>query len=397
MFRSALCAALLSSSVVGSLEAATTEVPAKEKGFATVRALAVGDYAAQSWPRFQFVQADQQGRVVVLRSDDLTLYSLTSGGKLLPRGALEGALEPSKDGLGLDTARLSPAGDVWVTYSPMKYFEVFRGGRSVQRMESKWLISAVAAEDGPIVSVLPGAMDMPAPELPVLQSPPLVTRWDGKRWETWIQGAVSDEPRKSGVGPMEQMRGQYGTLLEVAPNGQLWVADRYANRLRHFTASGELKEEVRIGKGDVTWAERSEEEYKHLEKVGASQGFAFDRKKISATIAKPVYRAMTLGRDGSIYLLAETKDGVALDRFDPSYPSYDRVLLGELPLPVGPIHLVAGAHSLFVAPRQAREGLWEIPNETLLEADWQQVSEASVNGTPVPPRPNEQPTEKGAP
>ncbi|HEV7672569.1 MAG TPA: hypothetical protein VGS22_28965 [Thermoanaerobaculia bacterium] len=398
MGRSALCAVfLLSSVLVGSIEAATAEKHEKGEGFATVRAVALAEDVARTWPRFRFVQADQQGRVVVLRSDDLTLYSLSPGGKLLARGALEGSLEPPEGSEGIDSARLSPAGDVWVTYTPMKYLEVFRGEKSVQRVETKWLVSSIAAGDGPIVSVLPGAMDMVAPELPVLQSPPLVIRWDGKGWETWIPGTISDEPRKSGVGPMEQMRGQYGTLLLVAPNGQLWIADQYANRLRHFTASGELKDELRIASGEVTWAERSEEEYARLEKVGAKQGFAFDRKKVSSTIAKPVYRSLTLGRDGLIYLLAETQDGIALDRFDPLFPSYDRVLLRDLSLPVGPVNLVAGAHSLIVAPRLAREGLWEIPNEALLEADWRQVPDASINSTPIPVRQPNHPGEKGAP
>ncbi|HEV7672650.1 MAG TPA: hypothetical protein VGS22_29370 [Thermoanaerobaculia bacterium] len=376
--------------------ASEKQEPEKAKGFATVRALAMADYSARTWPRFQFIQADQLGRVFVLRGDDLTLYSLSPTGKLLARGALEGGAEPPEAGQGIDSAALSPAGDVWVTYTPMKFLEVFRGGKSVQRVESKWLVSAIAADDGPVVSVLPGAMDMPAPELPVLEAPPLVNRWDGKRWNTWIEGAVSEEPRKPGAGPMEHMRGQYGTLLLVAPNGQLWMADRYANHLRHFTASGELKDEVRVGSGEVTWSARSEEDYARLEKAGAKEGFAVDRNKVSSTIAKSAYRAMTLGRDGLIYLLAETKDGIALDRFDPSYPTYDRVLLGDLPLPAGPIHLVAGAHSLLVAPRLAREGLWEIPNETLVEADWRQVLEASVNGTPIPLRPPNLP-EKGAP
>ncbi len=86
---------------------------------------------------------------------------------------------------------------------------------------------------------------------------------------------------------MEHMRGQYGTLLTVAPNGQLWIADRYAQRLRHFTASGELAESLRIDSGEVTWAERSEEDYARLGKIGSPAGVCL-RSREDSLPAGPV-------------------------------------------------------------------------------------------------------------
>ncbi|MEP7012832.1 MAG: hypothetical protein ABJC13_21120 [Acidobacteriota bacterium] len=366
------------------------------EGFAQLRALALPDNPATAWPGIQFIQADKQGRAYLLRGDTLDLFALTSAGRLVPRGQLEGAEAQDEKGGSVDTASLSPAGDVWVTYRTPNRLEVFRGGQSELRLESKWLVSSLAADDGPVVGVLPGELDLVTGEAPQLAAPPLIKKWDGKRWETLVDGAVPDERETTGASPMESLRGQFGTLIALAPNGQLWVADRNAYRLRRFTASGLLKDELRVGKGEVVWAERSEEDYAHLEKSSAAVGFTFDRKKVSPVVARPLYRAMTVGRDGLVYLICETNDGLALDRFDPSYPAYDRVLLAGVTLAPGRITLAAGAHSLILAPRLAKDGIWEVPEEALQDADWREVPEASVNGTPIPPR-EPKPAPTGAP
>ncbi len=354
------------------------------QGFAQVHAQALADNPATAWPEIQFVQADKQGRVYLLRGDTLDLYALTPGGRLVSRGKLEGEV-PRAEGDWVDAAALSAAGDVWVTFMPSDKLEVFRGGKSAVRLESKWMVSAVAADDGPVVGVLPAELDVVSAESPRLDAPPLVKKWDGKRWETLVEGEAPAEPGPASSG-IEHLRGQFGTLIALAPNGQLWVADRNAYRLRRFTASGVQKEDVRLGKGEVVWSQRTDEDFSRLEKSSAAQGFSFDRKKVSQVQAKPHYRTMTVGRDGLVYLIAETADGLALDRFDPSYPAYDRVLLAGVSLAPGRITLAAGAHSLFLAPRLAKDGLWEIPEEALREADWREVPDATVNGTPIPPR-----------
>ncbi len=363
----------------------------KQEGFARVQAIALPDNPATAWPGIQFVQADKQGRVFLLRGDTLELFALSPGSKLVPRGLLEGAEEQGEKGGWVDTAALSAAGDVWVTFMPPNQLEVFRGGKSALRLESKWLVSAVAAADGPVVGVLPGEFDRVTGEAPRLAAPPLIKAWDGKRWETLVDGAVPDGREATGASEMEWLRGQFGTLIALAPNGQLWVADRNAYRVRRFTASGLPKDELRVGSGEVGWSERSDEAFARLEKSSAAQGYSFDRTKVSSVVAKPLYRAMTVGRDGSVYLIAETNDGLALDRFDPTFPAYDRVLLAGVTLAPGRITLASGAHSLLLAPRLAKDGLWEIPEEALLEADWREVPDASVNGTPIPSRPPDPP------
>ncbi len=366
----------------------------KESGFAQVRALALPDNPATLWPDIQFVQADKQGRVFLLRGDTLDLFALSPGGRLLARGQLEGAETRADSGAWVDAVALSAAGDTWVTLTGLERLEVFRGGKSALRLKSKWLVSSVAADDGPVVGVLPGELDLVAGEAARLAVPPMVQRWDGKRWETLVDGEVPSD-RRSGFG-LGYLRGQYGNLIALAPNGQLWVADRNAYRLRRFTASGLPKDELRIGKGGVEWSERTEEDFARLEKISKENGYPFDRKRVSPTVAAPHYRGMVVGRDGRVYLIAETSHGLALDRFDPSYPSYDRVLLGGVVPSEGPMTFAAGAHALVLAPRMAKDGLWEIPEEALQEADWREVPDASVNGTPIPPRePEKAPAQAG--
>lgn len=358
----------------------------KVEGFAPVRAEAVADNPATAWPGIQFVRADKQGRVTLLRGETLDLFALTSAGKLVSRGRLEGAEEQGQGNGWVKEAVLSPAGDVWVTLKGLNRLEIFRGGKSESRLDSKWLVSSIAAGDGPIVSVLPGELDLATGETLRLAVPPLIKEWDGKRWVTLTDGEDVGEQKTEGAAQGEWMRGRFGTLIAIAPNGQIWLADKNSHRLRRFTASGTLKDDLRVGDAEVAWSDRPEEDYERLEKLSAAEGFAFRRGNVSPVVAKPVYRALAVGRDGFVYLLAETKEGTALDRFDPSYPAYDRVLLNGLPLSAGQVTMAAGAHSLVLAPRMAKEGLWEIREEALADADWREVPDASVNGTPIPPR-----------
>ncbi len=376
--------------------AALVAAEAKKEGFAQVRAQPLVDNPAAGWPEMQFVQADKQGRVVVLRGDTLELFALTPSGRFVARGKLEDG-GPRSENDWIEAAALSPAGDVWVTLMGLNRLEIFRGGKSTLRLESPWMVSSVAADDGPVLGVIPAELNTSSPESLRLAAPPLIKRWDGKAWETLVEGEVPPSRKTSGASPMEWFRGQFGTLIALAPNGQLWLADRNAFRLRHFTASGLLKDELRAGKGEVVWAKRTGEDFARLEKSGAAVGFSFDPKKVSPVAAKPTYRAMAVGRDGLVYLLAETSAGLALDRFDPAYPAYERVLLSGVTFGTGPVALVAGAHSLFLAPRMAKDGLWEIPEDELQNADWREVPEATVNGTPIPPRQPEPAPVQGGP
>ncbi len=333
---------------------------------------------------------------MILRSDELSIHQLTPGGRLVAKGFLAGASE-EKDRF-VDAAALSPAGDVWVVFGPPNQLEVFRTGKSVLRLECSWVVSAVAAApEGPIVAVLPAELDSPTAASYRTPIPPLLERWDGKRWETLVEGVIGPDRATTGASHLEFLNG-FSSLMTLSTNGHLWVADKNAARLRHFSALAELKEEIRIGPGEVEWAQRTPEDFERMEKVAQGSGFKFDRRTVSAVQATSVYRAIVEGRDGLVYLLAETRDGLALDRFDPKLPSYDRVLLTKLELPLGRITLAAGAHSLLIGARLARDGIWEIPNEVLDEADWRQVPEATVNGTPIPERkaepPAPQPTRK---
>ena len=112
----------------------------------------------------------------------------------------------------------------------------------------------------------------------------------------------------------------------------------------------------------------------------------WSRRSLSAVRAATVIRAMTAGRDGAVYLLVETKEGLALDRFQPALLSLDRVLLAGLELGPGLPTMAAGNLGLYIAAWRGGDGMGLIDSEALDKADWKPVRNAVLNGQPLIPR-----------
>lgn len=359
---------------------------------AIVPAVPLKESPSLAWVERQFVQADKQGRVFLLKGGTLELFALRPGGQLEPKGRLEDATDEGRERL-IESAAMSLAGDVWVLFSKPNRLDVFQSGKRRESVDSPWMVSAVAAPAGdPIVSALPAVMDSatvgarPA-------APPSLARWDGKRWSPMAEGSFGKRTRPEagspgaveGVSLMEQMRGESSRLLAGAADGSLWVADRHAYRLRSFSPLGMAKGELRVGEGEVHWDERSAEEWRRAEKLARQEGLAFDRRSLSRVRATETLRALALGRDGAVYLLVQAEGGVALDRFSAAQLRLERVLLSGLdPLPPR-LTLAAGQDGLYLAGPSGRLGLWRIAAEALERADWQPVAEADFDGRPLEP------------
>lgn len=373
----------------GLAYAAAQEAPGDPR-YSTVRATRL-DLASKAWEELQFIQADLQGRLFVLRgSPVLEVYRL-EGADLRLDQALEGATAGvPPDAMWVEQARLSRAGDRWFLFVKPTTIEVFEGGKRTQTIKSHWEVTDLAAgAPGLVVAVSNSEIDTSTPEGPGLWRPPLVREWDGKRWNTKVEGAYRDEETRPGASKRLQDLAAYSSRLAFTPEGRFWVANAYAPRLRHYSASGVLEDEIVLGDGKVRWLDAKPEniaaQQAEIDAALARGGF---RAKLGAPTTAPreAYRGLTVGRDGYIYLLAETDQGLALDRYLPSLPTYERVLLSGLDLGPGRPSFVAGRHALVFGARFGKGGTWELSYEDLGEAKWKSVVGATRNGIEIEAR-----------
>jgi len=335
---------------------------------------------SEAWPGRQFVQADKQGRVFVLR-DTLDLYQISPVGRLILKGRFTDD-HTSKDRPPITAAAMSLTGSVWVLFSFPNHLDIFRGEKRTEHLEAPWMVSAVSAGQGePIIAVMPAEMGTAAPTSLRLDSPPLLQEWDGKQWNNLAEGQFAGR-RPDGVTRPEHLRGNSDVLLAPTPERHLWMVDEHAYRLRHFSPSGMLKDELTVGGGQVTWKERTPEEWAKAESTAKRAGIAFSRSSLSAVHALTVIRAMAIGRDGAIYLIVEAEKGLALDRFDPGLLTLDRVILAGLDPGSGRLTMAAGRQGLYIS---GGSHLWQIDSDALEKVEWRPIQDAMLNGQQLVP------------
>lgn len=350
--------------------------------YSTIVASPLPDLPSKEWPERQFIQADKEGRVFLLREDTLELYQLSGAGKLVPKGRILED-ESSAERPLIFEAAMSLTGDTWVLFSPPRLY-IFRGGH-VQTVEPNWAVCGIAGDGGePLIAVSPLETNISAPSTLRLDKPPLVQQWDGKRWNTLIEGRFPENPPE-GVRLAEYWRGEFSFLIALTPERRLWMADQNAYRLRRYSPLGALQDELSVGGGKISWGERTEEEWKKAEAAAKKAGFSgWSRRSMSPVHAREVVRALAVGHDGAVYLLVMTEQGLALDRFDTTLLTLERVILEGIDVP-GRVMMAGGKHGLYISAWAASSGLWHIDSETLQAADWQPVQDAVLNGQPLAP------------
>jgi hypothetical protein len=306
--------------------------------------------------QLQFLEADAKGRVFLLHGDTLAVDQILPSGRIVTWRRPQG--KEASDAAVSDAA-LSPDGSSWLLSSGPDELILLSGDDRRQLPVPHWWVSALAyTTDGPVVAVLPGWVGgADATGETEWDNPPLLLRLDDQKWQTL---SVQEPPVRLSLA---EIKGDRDTRLAAGRKGALWVAQQNAYLLRRYSRQGTVEESVAVNGGRVQWKERTEEDWKALEKAWQAAGKTLSRRR--QTDAVRVVRGMTV-QDNRVYLLVETPEGgVALDRWDAETQVLDRLLLDGIAPGRGNLSLAAGRDGLYIAGRMLGEPIWRL--------DWQRL------------------------
>ncbi len=327
-----------------------------------------------SWDGPQFVRADKAGNVFVFRGDEPAVYPVGKSGEVgKPR-----RLEATTEALGLVlNAALSPAGDQWLVLAEGKV-RLFVDGKEKPLPPLSWQPWTVGFLRGtPAVGVMPRPLPSAVLHLQDMGTVPWFLTLDNDRWSALVEhSGLSAESAWKDRGRMNEWVARYATWLAPARDGKLWVASQYAYRVRRLSPTGRSLLEITSGKekkepGPAPKNAAAAAAVRQMEERGGKARFtAFNEKQVIADVVE--------GTDRRIYLLVHTSgaSALALDRYDSVLNVLQRIPLSlEL---AGRVSLAAGKDGLYLAPFNAKQGVWRISWADLEAGAWKDVEETEI-------------------
>jgi hypothetical protein len=364
---------------------ASTGATADDQALAAVSAeRVVGERSHPNGQVLQFLQADAKGRLYLLHGDTLAVDQLKPSGQLVAKGK-----PPARRATDSDTvlhAALSPDGDSWLLYDMPDHPMLLKGDEVRNLPSSGWDVSAVAYTiDGPILAVLPvlvgGGDAATAVPRTALMKPPFLLRLDDDQgWQQLVPGKVFERSEPRALLPQD-LRAERSSRLAGGAKATLWVAQQDAYVLKQYSRAGVLRGSLIVGGGRVQWRDRTEDDWKYLEKSARAGGMKLDRSHLANVEAVHVVRALAV-QDSRVYFVVETSAGLALDRWDTDAEVLQRVQLGNLSIGSGRLSLAAGRDGLYLAGAHLGEPVWRLDWQRLEGAKWKPVPEAVVEAPP---------------
>jgi hypothetical protein len=316
----------------------------------------------------QFMAADAKGRVFLLHGDSLAVDQILPSGKIVSWRKAH-----NEDGTDaeLSDAALSPDGSSWLLARSPHELSLLSGDDLRQLPALQWLVSAVSyTTDGPVLAVLPmtvGGGDVAAEVK--WDKPPFLLRLEGQSWQTLsAQEELKLVTEKPPMMPSpDQVSGERAVRLAAGPHGSLWVALQNGYLLKRYSRNGTVVDSIAVNGGHVRWKERTAEDWKALDKM-----FGRTVNRSQKVAAVRVSRGLT-AQGNRVYQVVETTEGVALDRWDATTQSLDRVLLEGIDPGKSYLSLAAGRDGLYIAARVAGQPIWRLAWQQLEEVKWAAV------------------------
>ena len=130
---------------------------------------------------------------------------------------------------------------------------------------------------------------------------------------------ISEKP--PALPSLVEIKAERDVKLAADRNGALWSAQQNAYLLKRYSRQGAVEESVAVNGGRVQWKERTEEDWKALDKIF---GRTVNRSQKMAAVR--VVRGLA-AQANRVYQVVETPEGVALDRWDDDSQVLERLLL----------------------------------------------------------------------
>ncbi len=321
-----------------------------------------------------FVFADRKGHVSLLATQPLRLTLLKDGRLAGAAAALGGprvatvfvrdaAMDAYADRFALLTGR-----DVWVV----------EGDRAWQLPRLPWMPTAVSEVGGEVVAaVMPmrvGPQTMTkGGEGTFDTAPPLAMSFENGEWTSLVE----NRPAVGGKGVRDIAGVMKASSVRVVPgrDDTLWVAETYAYRIRRYSPAGRLVLTLSVNEKHAPQSSRAEAS-NQLRAELKSKGYVLKGAGVGAVTGRQVVEGLVAAPDGTLYVLVDTGDARALDRYDPV-----RSVIERCPLHLkesGRASLACGQDGLYIAPQAAENPVYEIAWETLDAAGWTRLSAARI-------------------
>jgi hypothetical protein len=344
-----------------------------------------GQGAEITWEGRQFLQADQKGRVFLLDAAHLRVYpligeSLGKPTELAGEGAKAGGTAKR---IVVTDAALSPDGRDWLLQLFPHALRYFRGSEERSLPETQWAVSAVALPAGrPVLAVGLGSHG-PAGATAQDKDPPLLLGLSDTKWNALVRepydGSVLPE---GGKGPMTSdfvrgLKAGRDFILARGAKGRIWLASRNLYRLRVYSPSGRLLDELTMGPQRIELRKRSTEEVETARQVAKTAESERDQKWVeyiaSSPSPKAAIEAVAVDSASDTVFLVTAPVGVegpSLDRFDRGTGRLERIGLRLPALSKGHLQAAAGKDGLYFADSSGNGGRWLLSWEALEHAKW---------------------------
>lgn len=349
-----------------------------ETGYAKLRPTRLRVQTLKKSSANQFLATDRKGRLFLLRGDTLEVFRLRLDGDLESAGRLACRRSPEN----AYAAAMDPSGSTWAVAATA--FDLALCDFTEQRKPSglTGIVSSVTfSGSSPLVAVVPfgnGGMELSGR---ASSRVPYVFELDRNTWKP-RHSAPFPEIKSRDIGFATQLKAQADSLICSGAKGAVWLASWNAYRVREVSAFETSGRELTVGSGKVEWVKFTAQERESMDKDLKKRGLDPATNQGGTVYPQSVIRAMACGHDGTIYLFVTTKDGLALDRFEPSQRSLERVLLEGVKVSDGPMSAVLANGELVFVGRSVEDSLWRIAPEALDAAPWQPVRGARFDGKP---------------